>query len=452
MPMTSEKLEKLERELVTQAEFNAQNEQYARGNNPFILNRPGIKKPDNRIPNPLAKVAVESMAGYAGGKGAKQVLYDKADTEGKDENDPFIEYCTQMDEFNDADIENSELYEESLTQGEAYEIFWTSDDLGLQDGLLTTEYKIVPNHEVLLKYNNNLKKDLEFAIHFTISLDEDLKERQEATIYYPLKHELWVKEEAVGKWRQEELENPDYPFKDVPVNTFPSNRRNMPLFQAEKPLIDSYDEVLSKSLNEVDRFNQVIMLLGQGIDKKFADAIKAGDVSIIDNLANESGSALAEYLEKNLGGVESFFNNLLDRFNDDFHKSVGVINWSDDVFSGSQSGLAMLIRLTVMEFKASTIDTYFDQGINRRLGFYADVYNASTKSVEVGEYTTIIKSKRNVPVDETATAEMLNLIGERISDKTYLEKLGKGIVTDVDKELARLKEERAKTPFLNEED
>jgi SPP1 family phage portal protein len=221
----------------------------------------------------------------------------------------------------------------------------------------------------------------------------------------------------------------------VPVNLFRSNRRSLPFFEAEKSLIDAHDEVLSKSQNEVDRFNAMIMLFGKKVNKAMADALKTGDVSVLDELGEEV-THWPEYLQKEFGGIKDFYSDLMDRFERLFHKSTKVPDMTDETFAGSdQSGIAIAFKLMGMEFKAAQIQTYFDQGLDRRLKLYGDVYNASTASADINEYKAVITAKRNIPVDLKSKAEILQLLSGLISRESSVKFLPKEIIPDFKKEL-----------------
>jgi hypothetical protein len=94
-----------------------------------------------------------------------------------------------------------------------------------------------------------------------------------------------------------------------------------------------------------------------------------------------------------------------------------------------------------MEFKASQIETYFFQGLDRRLQLYADLYNASTATADVNEYKTVITAKRNIPVDLKAKAEILQLLTGIISRESAIKFLPKDLIPDAEKELELLKGE-----------
>jgi len=409
------------------------NEAYVDGKNPYILGKEPGKKPDNRIPVPLAKMAVEAMAGYAGRSGDIVTTYELVSDDVEEDDDLFISYMRAMDSFNQEQLETAELYEEVLIQGKSYEMWWTSDDLELP-GILTAEYKIVPTSSVYIKYTDSVKKKIEYAVYFSGDSDD-----QKADVLFPGLKQTW--EKSGNAWKL--AEESEQPFTEVPIIKYTGGRRERPLFEAEKPLIDSFDELISKSLNEVDRYNALITLLGNQVDKEFVEAYLEGKISVIDNLNMEERSDLPRYLEKNLGGVETFYNNLTDRIETLFHKSIKIPDMSDEAFAGNASGIAIAYKLIGMEFKAAQIETYFNQGLKKRLGFYADIYNASSSaSVNTDDYKATVHTTRNIPIDIKAKAEVAMILSTMVSEETLLKFIPKEIVDDVKKEMERKKEER----------
>lgn len=412
----------------------AMNEAYVEGRNPYIMSKPTEKKPDNRIPVPLAKMAVEDMAGYAGRAGDIVTDYELTSKDVEKEDDPFISYIRAMDAYNKEQLETSELYEEVLVQGESFELWWASDKVSLPKNILTAEYKIVDNSAVYLKYTNAVKQELEYGIYFYEDEDKHM-----ADVNYPFYKEIWASKDSSSWELQDTI---DHPFSSVPINVFTGNRRKASLFQAEKPLIDAFDELISKTLNEVDRYNALIALFGGQVDEEFVKAFEQAKVAIIDGLGDDDGSSnLPRYLEKNLSGVNEFYNQLTDRIEDLFHKSVKIPDMTDESFAGAQSGIAIAFKLVGMEFKAAQIETYFNQGLMKRLDFYADIYNVSTMKINREDYKSTVKAQRNLPIDVKAKAEVVQILSGILSEETALKILPKTIVDDVAKEIERKKEE-----------
>ncbi len=445
--MDNKELEKLYTELIKKRDIIQNNERYIIGENPSILDKKKAKNPDNRIPTPLAKSAVEDMAGYAGRAGDIKTTYKQVEIkeEVTKEIDPFIDYMDKMDIYNKVDLENAELYEESLGQGESYELWWISEKKQLSDALLTAEYKIVPNKEIALNFSADLKQELQSAVHFTAQ-----EGQHTADVYYPFYSEKWIKIDGGDGWKMTEDEN-KYPFSTVPLNIFRSNRRSLPYFQAEKSLIDAHDEVLSKALNEVDRFNAMIMLFGKKVTDALASKLSDGNVSILDQLG-EGEEKWPEYLQKEFGGVKEFYSDLMDRFERLFHKSIKDPDMTSEAFAGGdQSGIAIAFKLMGMEFKASQIETYFFQGLERRLELYGDLYNASTATIDITEYKAVITANRNIPVDLKAKAEIAQMLTGIVTRETLLKFLPESIIKDAEEELLLIKkEEPVSTVNFNE--
>ena len=404
---------------------------YAHGKNPKILTDPKQKDPDNRIPIPLAKMAVTDMSGYAGRAGDTTIkILDDGVSE--TEREEYEQLLLSIAEHNKTDLETAELYEESLTQGVAYELFWTSEDLK-ELKTVTPEYKIVSALEIVPIFTSSLKPELSHAIRYWTKGKTDY-----ADVYEPLFVTHYIKKD--GSEEYELLitdEKPqgitEYPYKTVPLAIYPINRNETSLFDAEKHIIDAHDELISKSTNEIDRFNALKLLMPGLITKEMADKIR--EMNIIQNLGEET--SLVKYLEKDLGGIETFYNSLADRLERLYHKSIKIPDMTAESFAGgAQSGVAIAYKLIGMEFKASQIDTYFDQGINKRIELINDVLEDSYSYVN--DIKTAITHKRNLPIDEAAKVELALKLKGKISLEAYLRMFPRSIIPNVQEEIDRL--------------
>ena len=253
--------------------------------------------------------------------------------------------------------------------------------------------------------------------------------------------EVWVKRKDSDEWVL--MDEWQYPFTEVPVNKFKGNRRGLPIFEAEKHLIDTIDEIVSKSLNEIDRFSSAILLMGSEVSEDIAKGLRENKVTILDNLASDmdTGNFEPKFLEKSLSGVKDFYNEMIDKVEQWYRDSTKTVDMSDEKFGGDTTGIALKLKLIPMEFRAAQIETYFNMGLKKRLKFYGDVYNASVNSVNLGDYETKITSHRNIPIDEAAIVEMLQKLIGTISKEALLTALPQSIIPDVGKELARQEEE-----------
>lgn len=418
-----------------------ENNNYVEGHNPKLFNQPKKHDPDNRIPVPLAKIAVEDLAGYAGRAGDRHVSWPKEGEKEGDELDEFQKSMQEIYKYNEEAIETSELYLEGNIQGVGYEILWTSTELSgkLPSAVVTPEFKKVSCESIIIDYSNDLKPKKNYALHFSHDsrvVDGNIKKYQVITVYWPLFADRYERLENTSNWSYEE-DYTEYPYQSVPVVPFRINPKETPLFQAEKPIIDAHDSLISKSVNEVDRFNAMIMLFPGEADKEFRDKLK--EVMAIDNL--EGFEKWPQYLQKNLSGISDFYSNLAKKLDSDFHKSVKVPDMSDENFASNQSGVAMAYKVLGMEFKAALIDTYFNQGIIERDNLIKDVFNIA--GINTDEYHTVIRTKRNLPVDEAAKMQIaLQMLSLEISQETILKFLPKTIIEDAQAEIDKMNERK----------
>jgi len=415
----------------------SENEAYVLGKNPTIYKQPIAKTPDNRIPVPLAKSAVEDMTGYAATVGNIQMNYvaelDLTDQETA-KLDEYKSLNKRIYNHNDADLETSELYSQSLSQGESYELFWVSDDLDLESGILTPEFTMIDNREIVLVYDNSIKKALSTAIRFW----NDTAGIKHADAYYAGFMQSFVKIEDNEKkdfWMRNEDGDTVYPYTSVPLAVYKSDRNSQPLFEAQKEIIDAHDNLLSKSVNEIDRFNALVMLLPGKVDANFITKLK--DSKIIDDL--DEFEKWPEYLEKNLTSINAFYNDLADRLENLYYSTIKVPDFSDESFAGNSSGIAIKYKIMGLEFKAAMIDGYFYAGLQQRQKLINQVLSSGTKTFD--SYKTKVDGKRNLPKDYKTIAETVkNLVGV-VSKQTLLNFLPNEIVSDAELELELIDKE-----------
>jgi len=184
----------------------------------------------------------------------------------------------------------------------------------------------------------------------------------------------------------------------------------------------------------VDRFNAVLALFPFKVSQDFVEKLR--DMNVIDDL--DQFERWPEYLEKNLGAVDSFYNALADRLERLFHKSIKVPDFSDENFAGNSSGIALSYKLLAMEFLAAQIDAYFDRGVEKRYNLIAQAINAGGRQYPLDEYELIIDNKRNLPVDEATKVQLAQQLLGIVSEETVLKMLPNTIVPDVERELERI--------------
>lgn len=437
--MTNKEIKKLKSKQQVNARIIQENAKYSFGRNPTIINAADTSKPDNRIPVPLAKSSIIDIVGYAGRPGELKTDYVVIDAEEENRSDNITENITLMNEYNNEGLENSELLTKSLSLGLAYELWWVSEELDLPNAIMTAEYKILDNIECVPVYDGSLKPKLEKFLRFTA----DDEKNEYVDVYYPKYSERWEKPAGEEDWKRDKKKDTKYPYKTVPVIPFRSDIADMPVFQAQKTLIDTYDKVLSKTQNEIETFAALITLFPGLADKAFRQKLAEAVEPFIDNLDDYESDKWPKYLQKDYSGIVEFYKNQGKTVKDLYHETIKVPDFLDQNFAGGdQSGLAIAFKLLGLEFLVSQIEIYFRQGLQKRYDFYGDILEASTMPFDKAKYEQVITWKRNIPVDDEAKlriASMLQGLGysnEAISryipDSITDEKLEEEITEEVD--------------------
>jgi len=209
-----------------------ENDQYARGKNPHISEMTKRRDPDNRLALPFAKMAVADMCGYAGRAGDRTIEIDNITTEASAsedaQQDDYINIVKTVYDYNETDTETSELYHEALVQGKAYEILWVEDDL--PGAGLMPEYAMVPGDQVVMVYDDSIKRRVVAAVWYHETTGEDGMTKLVADAYYPFESQQWIQQG--GGWQRQPDGDRVYPFADVPVVEY---RINRPVIRSLRP-------------------------------------------------------------------------------------------------------------------------------------------------------------------------------------------------------------------------
>ena len=443
--ISGEMLTKKLTETKAKAALDAKNMTYVLGQNYTIRNAQETLNPDNRIPIPLAQSAITNIIGYAGRPGQIKTDYMLVEPvkSGDDEiyTDDITDLINEWDEYNDEGIENSELIAQCLSTGAAFELWWTSKD---EEGRLRPDYKIIPFAECCPIYSDSIKPKLLAFIRFY----EDANGGTIADIYYPKRSERWISRKN-GKqnddvWARDSSGDTLYPYDRVPVIHYKASRHSLPVFNAQKPIIDAFDQLISKTQNEVDRYNALITLFPGDVDPEFIRQLTEFAKPFIADLDQYDPASWPKYLEKNLSGVQAFYDAQSDRLERLFHKTSNIPDMSDEQFAVAQSGVAIAYKLIGFEFLVSEIEIYFRRGLAERKELFFDfIKNTQPGSIDRNMYVLEVNWKRNIPINDKEKVEVAAmLMGLGVSDLTMLRYLPSSIIEDAKKELERMQTEK----------
>ena len=406
------------------------NQAYVRGKNPTIIANATGDNPDNRLPIPLGKVAVDNMVGYMMPPGEPDIFYQLTDAieEWSAKDDEYNAQIKLWREYNDDALSIAETVTEAMSQGVAYEVWWTSasDEPGFP---VRPEWVLVPASQIYIKWSNTLKPVKEYAVRFYTDGSTEY-----AVVYYPGYAEGWKKEKS-KKWERNEEDDLVYPFEVVPVLEAKINKEGLPVFEAEKEIMDQLDKVMSKSLNEVDRYNAMIALFPFIVDADIAATLK--DKGYFHDLEKHDADKWPRYLEKNLGGATEFYKWIVEELKQAFYTSSRIIDLTDPKFGqGEESGRALAIKLMCMELVARKTETYLRRWIIERKELFDACIKAGTSGIDTGAYKTEIKWGRDVPVSAKEQLEIASMMmGLQMTRESILKILPKAILPDWEREL-----------------
>lgn len=417
------------------------NRAYVMGKNPTIIANATGDDPDNRLPTPLCKVAVDNLASYMMPPDNPDIFYQltSAMDEWTPKGDEYNAQIKEWREYNDDYGLIAETVNEAMSHGVAYEVWWTSasDDPGFP---VRPEWVMIPASQIYIKWSNSLKPVKEYAVRFYSYGKYDF-----AVVYYPGYAEGWVKENG-REWSRNEEDDLVYPFEVVPVLEAKINKDSLPVFEAEKEIVDQLDKVMSKSLNEVDRFNAMIALFPFVITPDIVSKLK--EMGYFQDLAQYDADKWPRYLEKNLGGAVEFYKWMVEELKQSFYTSSRIIDLTDPKFGqGQDSGRALAIKLLCMEFVARKSETYLRRWLVERKELFDACINAGTSGIDTAVYKTEIKWGRDVPVSAKEQLEIASMMmGLGMTKESILKILPKAILPDWERELAD--QERIPAPIV----
>lgn len=453
IPVTVEDIREYDSRLRRHDVVYRENLDYSIGKNPRIRDMEPTKDPDNRLAIPLAKMAIADLVGYAGTDRTIEIdnlTTDETESEEGD-TDEFIEAVNQVYKMNDTRRLTTQLYKEAVTQGVVYEIAFTRREM--DGGGFLVEYAMVPANEIVTIFSDDLKPELLAFIWFRSISTGGTNTESIADVYYGPEKQINAQGETVivapgiverfvsrnrGQWDRDPNGDSGHIFSRPPLNIYAINKEQISAFEAEKGLLFAIDKLLSKSVNEIDRFNANLLVISGELDDE--DLRRIHEWSILLG-KQDSGESDPFYISKNLTNVDSFYNALADRMERLFHKSIKVPDFSDENFVGNSSGVALAFKMLGLEFLASQIDSYFDEGVRSRYGLIVEGLNAVSERFNVGDYELIINNQRNLPVDLEARVRIAQLLTGIVSRETLLKFLPRQIVDDAEREIERLRQE-----------
>lgn len=375
-------------------------------------------KPNNKIVNPYAHYITDTISGYFMGE---PITYRSVNAD-------LLDKVKQINNYNDESAENTELTKDASICGEAYELLYIDED-----GECRFKH-LEPIHCIPI-YDNTIEEELLYFIRSYT--DTDIMNGNVITyveVYSRDDFKLYKK--SVGA--MELIEERPHAFGAVPIVIFKNNEEQLGDFELVISLIDAYDKVASDNLNDLEYFvDAYLCLYGMmGTEPDDIAQMKENRVLLMD------GDARAEWLTKQIN--DGYIENLKTRLNEDIHKFSCCPSLTDQDFASNASGVAMKYKLMGLENSTAKKEASFKKGIQRRLELLCNIFSVMGTDFDYREIEVVFT--RNIPVNMTEVADVLNKVGHLLSEQTQISLLP----LDIDYEAEKQRKEEEATQGYDE--
>lgn len=399
---------------------------YYKGENTYISSRPRPAEesaegaPDNRIQVPYGRKLINTVVGYMYRPGFIQ--YSSSD-------DTYKDLLSQTFFANGEQSKTSRIGKITSIQGVAYELHYTRNPDGNDP---KPRFALLPPEDFLPVYSNDIEPEIVAGIyrHWQVKNGKSVAHMD---IYYEDSIESYISQSESSSFSDMvKIDEVAHGYGMVPVAVYRNNDELCGDFEHIVTLIDAYDVLLSDSMNEFDRFAWAYLILKQlAMDE---DDIKDIKIKRVIEVMENGG---VEFLTKEI--QHEFILFMRDWIKEEIHKQTHIPDFSDDHFSGQQSGIALRYKLADLENVASVKEIGFREGLMRRF----ELLNAfwRTRGIPTPELDDIdITMQRNVPANYEEQANIVSKLRGNVSQKTLLDKIIT-FVEDSAEEIERLQEE-----------
>lgn len=394
---------------------------YYKGDNVTIKNKPDPRNdaPNNKIPVPYARKLVKTVVGYMFKPGF--VTYDISEVTDKTKDE-----LREIAKNSKDPITASQLGRDMSNFGVAYEHIFLDDNIQLK-------YIKMSPLEIIPIWDYSIDPSLKFVIRRIVK-----NEIKYITVY----SDTSITEYYISKDRPEKLiqigETEPNIFGVVPFNLYQNTEDYQNDYYHVIPLLDAYDNLMSGSMNEFDRFAYAYLLLVKmKLSKDDTKDIK--NKRIFENLENKDA---VSFLTKDI--PIDFIKWMTDQLRKEIHTQSHIPDFKEDSTGKTAlSGEALDRLLYDFEFIAADKEAYFKDGVNTRINMLLDIL-ATLKRLSAADYESLelnIKMKRNTPRSRKEDATLYNAyLGTGITTETLIKNFAP-FVDDPEEELKEFQKE-----------
>lgn len=393
--------------------------------------QPDSAKPNNKVSHPYADYIVNSIVGYFMGK---PVTYSFND------NQEITTLFDDLYKYNDESAENTQLATDASIYGVACELLYLDKELN-------PRFKAISPLESIAIYDTSIEENLiGFIRHWKIK-DVDKRDVDYVEYYSSTKVIKFTTNDNSIYEEQEHF------WGDVPVVVVENNKDLCSDFDKVVDLIDALDKVVSDTANDFEMFTNAIMVVrGVKLDKEVFEKLKEMRLMNLVSDSEKNTSIDVKYLYKDL--PDTALENYKNRLVDDIHKFSAVPNMSDENFANNLSGVSMQFKLSSLEFKCATKESYFRKALLRRIELICNVLSLlgklNIKTDEIIKSVDIRFTRNTINNNDELVTRALQL-STILSKETLLENL-LPFIPSVEEELERLNKQKEEAVSFMQDD
>jgi SPP1 family phage portal protein len=418
-----------------------ENSDYYAAENPEILSlTDSTKDPNNVIPIPFARYAVDTTVGYAAKPGNITYKFD-------DEDNEYVKQIKEILDANNANLTTTEVFQDALINGEGAELLYYDE---------YPQFVQVDRDQCIFVYDTTIKEKLLYSVRYykTLVIENGyVFYRYFAQVYHKNRVDYYkgveveagpeVDPQSDNKQFSDRIETYEFQesqphvFNAVPLYPAKINKDKKGLFQPAISMIDRLDKFGSVNISdELDKFSQIYLLMSKELDTETLAKIR--QLKVFDNLGSKVDGDYVEFLQKQIdiaASKEGF--ELFERL---FYELLGIPNLNEEKFNVPKSGVAMLYALLQFENKVSMMEMYFSKALMYRLDLIQNALKAVNSSFQYQNAT--LEWRRNIPEDMQTRidiAKALNEIGA--SRETIFNLFPDTIIKDAGEEIKKIAEE-----------
>lgn len=397
-------------------------------------------KVNNRLGNAFDADIVDTKTGYLFGK---PISYDvnKTNVDGLDDTDTSSELAAErlkevtsnFNLRNNIADKDSELGKQSTISGYAARLLSVGVDGEPQINNIKADSAIIMSETGELsnpKYAFRTYPSIEF-VNQAGGISKVMYEYAE--FYTNLNYSVYRRIKDTGTfslYASKEL----HLFNGCPLFGVENNSELMGDAEKVISLIDSYDGTLSDISSEItsQRLAYMVFRGFELSDEERAELHKNGAFNLFDKDDDVS------YLTKDVNN--SMAENQLKTIAKNIMRFAKTVNFDDEAFAGTTTGVALGYKLIALENKCITSQRKFEASLRYQYKLLCEYWEFAQKNVNKDDYLKLrFGFKRSLPEDVEKSISMVITGGGRISNETLL--TVSGLVADADEELGKVAQE-----------